>query len=100
MTYHNTTEVVGEPLLDYVRQAHGQSARIMEFFENNPRGYYSASDIWRLVFDSRCPLNSIRGRMSDLTNDGKLSKTDQQKPGIYDRPEYLWRLAKGQLALL
>ena len=39
-----------------------------------------------------CPITSIRRAMTDLTNLGKIVKTDRQIKGIYGKAEHLWEL--------
>ena len=48
------------------------------------------------------PLPSIRARMTELTDAGKLVKTDIMKEGKYGYLEHCWKLNKGskQLSLI
>ena len=39
-----------------------------------------------------CPITSIRRAMTDLTNLGKIVKTDRQIKGMYGKAEHLWEL--------
>ena len=39
-----------------------------------------------------CPITSSRRAMTDLTNLGKIVKTDRQIKGIYGKAEHLWEL--------
>ena len=39
-----------------------------------------------------CPITSIRRAMTDLTNLGKIVKTDRQIKGLYGKAEHLWEL--------
>ena len=39
-----------------------------------------------------CPITSIRRAMTDLTNLGKIVKTNRQVRGMYNKPEHLWEL--------
>ena len=39
-----------------------------------------------------CPITSIRRAMTDLTNLGKIVKTDRQVKGMYGKAEHLWEL--------
>ena len=39
-----------------------------------------------------CPITSIRRAMTDLTNLGKIVKTDRQIKGLYGNAEHLWEL--------
>jgi len=39
-----------------------------------------------------CPITSIRRAITDLTNSGRIVKTDRQVKGMYNKPEHLWEL--------
>ena len=39
-----------------------------------------------------CPITSIRRAITDLTNLGRIVKTDRQVRGMYNKPEHLWEL--------
>lgn len=42
---------------------------------------------------SNTPLTSIRRAITNLCKRGKLYMTDVQSPGIYGKPEYVWKIA-------
>ena len=44
----------------------------------------------------KCPLPSIRRAMTNLSNEGKLIKTDVKMEGMYGKLEHLWCLPKKQ----
>ncbi len=98
--YHNTTEQSGPLLRDYQDKANTQEHRILDFFEAYKAGAFSPSEVWQHVFQRSVPITSVRRGISELTDMGKLSKTDKQVKGEYGRPEYKWTLATGQLRLL
>lgn len=98
--YFNTTHQTPPESTRFRQKAAGQDELILEFFEHNPRGTYTPSEILRFVFENSCPITSARRSITNLTNAAKLQKTTQQKPGPYGRPEYAWRLSTGQLELL
>ena len=39
-----------------------------------------------------CPITSIRRAITDLTNSGRIVKTDRQVKGMYGKAEHLWEL--------
>ncbi len=96
----NTTHSTGRQLRNYQRTANTQESRILEFFEDNKNQAFTPSDVCRLVFENDVPITSVRRGITELTNDGQLSKTNQQVTGPWGKPEYKWKLASGQLSLL
>ena len=96
MAYHNTTDSFGDELASYEHLARAQDDRIYEYFTARPYAEKTPSQIHRDLFCERVPLTSVRRAMTNLTKRGLLEKTTNQKTGPYGRPEYLWRLPKGQ----
>ena len=45
-----------------------------------------------LYSNTMVPITSIRRAITNLTNDEKLVKTDNQKTGPYGKPSYCWKL--------
>ena len=43
-------------------------------------------------YGRKIPITSVRRAMSDLTRQGILKKTDEQRIGYYGKREYMWRL--------
>jgi len=89
-SFYNTTGVTGNQLQQYRQQAESQESVILQFFLEHPHSAYTPSELSKLL--PRAPLTSIRRAVSDLTREGLLEKTTAQKNGIYNRPEYKWRL--------
>lgn len=95
MTVHhfNTTRETGARLAEYERKAETQEEIILAWFESRPRAYYTPSFVWRQVLPNR-PIQSVRRAITNLTDAGKLVKTDLKDTGLWGRPEYCWRLAE------
>jgi hypothetical protein len=92
-SYHNTTNA-GAELARYERAARSQDEQVAELF----RSYvspFSPSEAHRML-RTRAPLTSIRRAITNLTRAGVLERTDEQAMGPYGRPEYRWKLARGE----
>ena len=92
MNYYNTTNLIGDNLLKEIANAKGQEEKITIFFKSRALSYFSPSDILREVFNNSVPLTSIRRAITNLTDRGVLIKTDKQKPGLYGKSVYCWKL--------
>ena len=95
MTYHNTTHSTGKKLGEYRAKAMTQEDKILQWFDKNYLSGWTPSEIQYFVLPD-APLTSARRGMTNLTNEGKLIKTDRQKKGRYGRPEYTWKRAMFQ----
>ena len=98
MTYHNTTESTGDELRHYRERARTQDEQVLSWFTVYEQEA-TPSEIWRVVFNESVPLTSVRRSLTNLTNNGDLEKTSEQRKGPYGRPEFVWRLARGQRRL-
>lgn len=71
-----------------------QSAVLLSIFRAHPSGltpsYVHTQTQWR---GRRWPLTSVRARITKLADAGLLVKEDATKPGIYGKPEHVWRIA-------
>jgi len=94
--YYNTTNAYGDLLKDYEARAISQDEVVIGVFRIYKKPL-SPSMILELS-GMNCPLTSVRRSMTNLTREGKLEKTDTKVNGIYDRPEYLWKLLKKKVA--
>ncbi len=97
-SYYNTNKESGEELIKSERQARTQEERILEFFEEdydskNVVELFGPSYIHEAVFDHSIPITSVRRAMTNLTNQGKLIKTDIMVIGQYGKKEHTWKYA-------
>jgi hypothetical protein len=92
MTYYNTTNLIGQDLLKEIENAKTQEDKILLFFKKYPLQYFSPSEIFSSVFNYNVPLTSVRRAITNLTNSGKLIKTDKKKQGSYGKPNFCWKL--------
>ena len=90
--FYNTTGESGEQLEMFKGKAKTQDQIVLRFFKSNPKINYSPSQVWRLVFQEKTPLTSVRRSMTNLTGEGLLCQADEKRQGIYGRPEKTWRL--------
>ena len=97
--FHNTVEATGKELSQYRHKASSQDAKVLAWFRTYEQSA-TPSKVWKLVFDNRVPLTSVRRSLSNLTASGDLVKTDQQKRGIYGRPEGVWALPRNTQRML
>lgn len=106
--FYNTTNLVNSELLAAIESATKQNERVMLIFrtKNRPMSPSEVHAIYQTWFE-RCPLWSIRARMSTLSRsvyinkwteivciyEAELFKTDLPlRPGAYKRGERVWQL--------
>lgn len=65
---------------------------ILEYFEKYYGREFSPPQIQEALSLYNTPITSIRRSITNLTNEGKLFKTKNQVKGIYDKPNYTWKL--------
>lgn len=93
MPFYNTTDLTGAELAKKVHSERSQTGRIKAFFEANPQGWYSPSQVWNELFDTKkVPITSVRRSITDLTEENVLIKTDQKQTGYFGDLEHLWTL--------
>jgi Fe2+ or Zn2+ uptake regulation protein len=89
--YYNTTNETGEVLKRAKQKTLKQDSRIMSFFESHP-GHWTPCEVWQQCMPN-VPITSVRRSITNLTDQGRLEKTDKKKQGIYGRPNYTWKLS-------
>ena len=92
-TYHNTTNQDKEFVNDAIRSCKNQEEKVIVILSIKRKA--SASEIWSFfskVYLDNTPLTSIRRALSNLTHEGKLTKEDKTKIGLYGRPECYYTL--------
>lgn len=67
-------------------------SEVLAFFMANP-GPHTPCRIHRFVFPDKM-LTSVRARITELTDDGKLEKLDVYEAGLYGKPAHTWRYAR------
>jgi hypothetical protein len=90
MTYFNTTNETGEALATSYKKAKTQEEAIYSYFLSCGEPLSPSMVLDRLALN--CPITSIRRAMTNLTDSGKISKTNQYVKGNYGKQEHLWTL--------
>jgi hypothetical protein len=91
MPFFNTIHVRGQQLATYEVKADYQEDLIAEFFRNNPGAQITPEDILKHHPGfTRTPITSIRRAFTNLANDLKIYKTDNQVEGMYGMPIHTW----------
>ena len=92
MIFYNTIRETPEELAVSIAKAKSQEAKIMKCFEKYQKPL-SPSMVLSLA-ELNCPITSIRRAMTNLSDDGKLEKTNDFVMGNYGKREHLWCLPK------
>lgn len=89
--YWNTTRLTGDDLRAAIQQADKQDDAILAIYAA-ARGPLSPSDVWKRCEQAgkRWPITSVRRAITGLTQAGALVRLDEQKRGVYGRPEHCW----------
>jgi hypothetical protein len=92
MTFFNTIDENPDELAKSQAQALTQEQMIMKCFNHyekplSPSMVLSISGL-------NCPITSIRRAMTNLSDNGKLEKTNDYVEGLYGKQEHLWCLPK------
>ncbi len=105
MTFYNTIKLSGEDLLQKQSSCNRQQKLILRTMEQernqrrldsdfNEEEYQgmTPADVWQSLGQLTCPLTSVRARMTTLTKEGLLVKTEHKKMGVYRTDNYTWKL--------
>ncbi len=92
MPYYNTTNLTGGNLSEAVGKAETQKDIILAFFTKHPDMEFTPFDVQKHANLSGAPVTSVRRAMTNLTDDGKLIKTNNVKKGLYGAMNFTWRL--------
>lgn len=101
MSFYNTINAVNPELSVYNGKCKDQEKTILAFFEKYPNQEYTPFEVQESLRLYRTPITSIRRSITNLTTEGKLIMTDIMRMGIYDKPNYCWKLnvQKGQQSI-
>lgn len=89
--YFNTNKETGEDLQTSRSRAESQENTIYRFFSDNPREELTAFEV-KSQLRMRSPITSIRRAITELTNKGRLEKTNTMKRGDYGKRCHCWKL--------
>jgi hypothetical protein len=95
--FYNTINETGEKLAESKLKVASQEEQILRYFYDHPNINATPSEVgeYFTTYLFNWPITSIRRAMTNLTNKGKLEKTDRQVEGPYGHKEFLWKL-KGE----
>ena len=90
MAFYETIEQTGSALKESNKKTRKQEELIFDLFvkRNQPLSPSMVLNECGL----NCPITSIRRAITDLTNSGRIVKTDRQVKGMYGKAEHLWEL--------
>lgn len=93
MSFYNTANLRDDVLAEARATARSQEEAILRYLDIMSGCVYdfTPSEIWRDLFRYRVPITSVRRAITDLTKEGRLWKTDRQRPGQFGKPEYVWQ---------
>jgi len=94
--YYNTTNLTGGNLAEAVGKAETQKDIILKFFQSHPDMEFTPFDVQKHCQLQDAPVTSIRRAITNLTDEGKLTKTSNVKKGLYGAMNFTWRL-KGEI---
>lgn len=90
--FYNTTHLDPAELKLRKQVAGRQSIQILNFFRDNPEGYFTPFEVKTYAAMQGAPITSIRRAMNTLTAAGHLVKTDLMKEGEYGTANHTWKL--------
>ena len=91
-SYYNTNGEKGPDLAKSEEKAQTQEDILMGIFKN--KRDLSASQAFKLFPNGNTPITSIRRAITNLTNQGKLIKTQDLRPGLYGKDEHVYKVNK------
>jgi len=92
-TFYNTIHLSGEELRTAVKNANGQENAVYLIFLMTGKKF-TASDITKITESAgiKWPIWSNRRAITNLMNDGKLSKLSEMKTGPMGKPEHYYQV--------
>lgn len=90
-SYFNTNNECNPTLQDSKERALRQQNRILSYFQSFPNDTFTPEEVWKNVFNEKILLTSVRRAMTNLTDAGKIKKTDEMRDGSYGHKCHTWR---------
>ena len=92
-SFHNTTHETSPVLERSESKAQKQEDIILDHFKQG--GEHTPDEVLMACFaETMTPITSIRRGISNLTAAGHLEKTSKQRPGMFGKLTYVWRLKR------
>ena len=89
--FYNTNKESFDEFFESSKQAVKQEVVILKVMQ---RGEPMSPSMVYAFLDQKWPITSIRRAMTNLTDDGKIIKTQETVKGIYGKREHLWALPR------
>ena len=93
-SFHNTIEATGQTLIDFEAKAKTQEEVILDLFNQYDKTDLTPDEVLLLCKFENTPITSIRRAITNLTKQGKLTKTNIQRKGQYGKMTFAWKLNK------
>lgn len=92
-SYYNTNNEAGRELIDSKLKALQQQNRILSFFQSFPGELFTPEEVKDKLFieEDNTPLTSVRRAITNLTEAGKLTKTNVMKISSYGKKCHTWK---------
>lgn len=91
-SFYNTIEASGQQLIDFEQKAQTQEELILSCFKQYNKIDLIPDEVQDLCWLSETPITSIRRAITNLTKQGKLIKTTNQRKGRYGKMTYAWKI--------
>jgi len=92
--FYNTISASGKQLATGTKIVKTQSEKLLELFDKYQRlAPYQIEKLYFEEFGEHILVGSIAGRLTDMTTEGLIIKTDKLVMGNYGMPQHTWQLA-------
>lgn len=91
-SFYNTIEASGQQLIDFEQKAQTQEELILSCFKQYNKTDVTPDEVQDLLRLFNTPITSIRRAITNLTKQGKLIKTTNQRKGRYGKMTYAWKI--------
>lgn len=92
-TFYNTNSEHGTTLTESKEHALRQQNRILSYFQSFPNDTFTPEEVHDALYLDNTPLTSVRRAITNLTEDGKLVKTEIMKFGFFGKRCHSWKAA-------
>jgi len=92
--YYNTNSESGTTLKESKEKALRQQNRILSYFQSFPNDTFTPEEVLKTLYSDNTPLTSVRRAITNLTEDGKLVKTDEMRMGGFGKLCHCWRASR------
>ena len=102
--FYQTTTLSQDELKDAQEKAQTQEQLVYWLYKSFNNNGMIPSNVWRDLISLHkipieTPLTSIRRAINTLTEEGKLTKSEEQKKGYFGKPEHVWHLKVTEIVI-